>query len=384
MASNKNKFIFIDTNIFRSLFTESEAFSDNIIKLLTKLVEKKKVVLLLPQQVKDEITRNKISLWVDEEINRIDNRIKDAKTKIDFLVKQFDNTTYVTKTPTELLTKQIKREIKRLEKYKEEVSKRFFSPRNKANINLNKVFKLATLIEETKDIKNDAFFRREKNNPPYDGSKYGDKLIWESILDYFLNNKSTNIELVFVARDKTAWSGKGEGEFNVWLSNEFKQKTGGKIILASDLSEIPILTKKEQKEISEEEFKNTADSKLKYANTFSTADNVMRIIMNKMNLVDANLVEKLLIATVKNNKNTTGPYNQALGASKIDVFLRSLLQHCFSNKYDLGSWKQFYNDLDDDEKERFLEIRKKLKQHGVTGIVNPRGEEFLDPEDLPF
>lgn len=384
MNPKKNKLIFIDTNIYYGLFTRSEVFSDRIIKLLTKLVDKEKATLLLPQQVKDEVTRNKNFKWPQEETNRLDNKIRNIKEKVRWLEIQLDNTSYVTKAPIKQLIKQLGRESKRVEKLKKDVNTRFLSSHSKANTNLNKVFKLARLIEETEEIRHNAFYRQKKDNPPSDGDKFGDKLIWESLLDFSKNNKKASVELIFISADKTAWQSKNTEDFNEWLQVEFKEKAGGKVVYASDLSEIPSLTKAEQKEIREEGFKNTADSKLRYSNSFSTADNAMRIIIRNIELIDSDLLEKLLIAALDNNKHTPGPYNQVLSASEARGFLYKLLQHAIKRGYDLAPWARFYNKLNDDEKEYFSNTRRMLKQSGVMGIINPKREEFLDPEDLPF
>ena len=383
MDKDHKKYIFIDSNIYYGLFSGSDVFSEHIIVLLTKLVENNKICLLLPQQVSDEVSRNCVGDWFKEEQDRIDNKIQEKEKKLDLIKKNFDGVAYLKDTHLSTLKSQISREKNRLLKERESIIKRFASKKSKSNKNLQKVFKLATLIEENDVVLKNAFFRREKGNPPSDGKKFGDKLIWESLLYFLASKKQKNIELFFVTQDNTAWQGFGS-EFNPWLDAEFKKKVGGNIILITDLSNLPSLTTEEQEEIRKEEFKNLAPNKLLHANTFAGADRVMQVIINNLKLVDAELVDKLLFASLENTKHSLGPYNQVLEASHARIFLQKLLQHAIAQAYDLEPWVHFYNDLNDQQKERFSHIRRTLKQEGVKGLVNPNEKEFLDPEDLPF
>ncbi|MFA6130850.1 MAG: PIN domain-containing protein [Patescibacteria group bacterium] len=378
------KYLFIDSNIYHQLFTKSEKFSDNIIKLLTKLVKHEKIVLLLPQQVIDEVSRNKLDEWPSKEIERSENKKNTYSKKILLLDSEFGGLPFVSSRSVQLIKGQVSREIKKSEKYQTSVRRRFLSSHSKANINFNKILKLATIIEEDLEIRDRAFFRREKGNPPKDSSKFGDKLIWESLLSFFIRKKISNCDLLFVSEDKNAWFDPFDEKMNTWLSNEFNQKIDGQILLISDLSQIPSLTEQEQKDIWVEQFKNVADNKLRYANTFSRADQIMDVIMKNINLVDNQLADKLLMATIENNEYSSGPYNQVLEASKSSYFLQTLLQHFFEKNFDLSPWVIFYNSLGDDLKQKFSIIRKELKKKGMRGLVNPGGEKFLDTEDFPF
>lgn len=384
MKKEFKKYIFIDSNIYYGLFSGSDVFSDHIIGLFTKLVERDKVCLLLPQQVSDEVTRNRVGDWFEKEQVRISNKIQDKTKKLELIEKNFDNVTYLGNKNLSKLKVQILKEKKKLENERKKIIKRFTLKNSKPNKNLRKVFKLATLIEDNDIVLNRAFFRREKGNPPYDTEKLGDKLIWESVLYFFESQKQKNVELIFVAQDSTAWKGFDINEFNPWLDAEFKKKVGGKIIFISDLSDLPSLTSKEQEEIKKEEFKNLAHSKLLHVNTFAGADRVMKVIINNLERVDNDLVDKLLFASVENNKHTSGPYNQVLEASYAQMFFKKLLQHALDKKYDLDPWVNFYNSLGEKQKEALGSIRRSLKQNGIKGLVNPHEEEFLDPEDFLF
>ena len=76
------------------------------------------------------------------------------------------------------------------------------------------------------------------------------------------------------------------------------------------------------------------------------------------------------------------PYNQVLDASYSSEFLRQLLKITYEKEFNFDIWIDFYNNLTDKRKEKFVDIRRSLKQKGAEGLINP-GDE-IDPEDLPF
>ena len=70
------KYIFIDSNQYRHLFSPSEGFSDSVYDLLIKLTDSEHVSLLLPQQTKEELERNRCREWPEKEINALENKIQ--------------------------------------------------------------------------------------------------------------------------------------------------------------------------------------------------------------------------------------------------------------------------------------------------------------------
>ena len=79
------KYIFIDSTQYRFLFSRSEGFSEKIYELLIKLIDRNRIRLLLPQQTKDEVERNRFREWPEAEINRIANKIQNCQKLIDQL-----------------------------------------------------------------------------------------------------------------------------------------------------------------------------------------------------------------------------------------------------------------------------------------------------------
>jgi len=239
------KYIFIDSNQYRHLFSLSEGFSDSVYELLIKLIDSGHIALLLPQQTREEVERNRYRHWPEGEIKKV-------KVKIDRLQKLLE------KRKDDLgnykayntLKKEIGTQVKKLEKEKKRVIATFTNNRSKPNQKLRGLFQKAAIINETNKIRELARTRHEKGNPPY-SDNIGDSLIWESLLNEISNSKKAN--LIFVANDKPAW---GRFDFDQILREEFKKVCKGKVFYINRLSDIPDLTSEEEEKIKAEEFEN--------------------------------------------------------------------------------------------------------------------------------
>lgn len=259
------KYIFIDTNQYRHIFSKNEGFSDEIRNLLNKLITQDHIKLLLPQQVKEEVERNRFESWYNDEVKDNTKKIE----KIDSDIKSFEDSLATFPLGLKEVKKKLLKEKSNLKKEAQVIKKRYRGLRSKANQKLKHLFSAANFIAETPEIISDARLRLDKNNPPND-NKLGDALIWESLLS-FLKSAQNKSELIFVARDGNAW---GKDGFNPWLERELKQKTGVSISLTSALSDIDYLTKKEQeslRKIEREESKNNAVSNFVNSRSFVSA-----------------------------------------------------------------------------------------------------------------
>ena len=90
---------------------------------------------------------------------------------------------------------------------------------------------------------NKGITRFRLGNPPGKNKSYGDAIIWETLLQDFLNEK----ELHFVGLDKDFVSKLDKNKFSEYLLNEWKEKKKSKIIPYQYLGEF---IKKEIPEIS--------------------------------------------------------------------------------------------------------------------------------------
>jgi len=203
------KYVFIDTNQYRHLFSRKEGFSENLYNFLFTLSKLGYIKLVLPQQTRDEVERGRFRQWYEEEVA------------------------------------SIKKEKEILEKEKElrEIQMLYFGEKSKAVIRWEKLSKTAVVIPETNEIIERARIRKEKGNPPYD-SGLGDVLIWESLLDFLReeSKKGEEIDLIFISNDKKAW---GEEHFDRYLEKEYKDQVGGRIFYSNKLSDLPKFLKEE-------------------------------------------------------------------------------------------------------------------------------------------
>lgn len=290
------KYIFIDTNQYRHIFSKNEGFSDEIKNLLDKLINREHVKLLLPQQVKDEVERNRFENWYNAEIKDIEKKIEKCEGDIKKYSEDLAN------FPNELknIKKKMNREISLFKKEIKSVSVRYRGLKSKANQKLKNLFEEAESIDETKEIVEKARLRLEKNNPPTD-SKLGDALIWESLLEY-LKSSGKKSTLIFVARDFGAW---GMDGFNPWLERELKEKTGVSISLTRALSDLDYLTKEEQNKlrlIEREESKRNVVSNFVNSGSFVSAGSRAQSVLAFKDILTKDDYSKIISAAISNSQ----------------------------------------------------------------------------------
>lgn len=291
------KYIFIDSNQYRHIFSRSEGFSDIVYNLLIKLTEKKQLRLLLPQQTKEEVERNKYRKWPENEIKSLNNKIEKLRTLSEEVEKKFSEYSSFQK-----LCNEIKKSIKRLEKEQKLIRKTFVDNGSKQNQRLNELFNRANPIEEVEEVLKKAYTRYKKGNPPYDKRGMGDALIWESLLYFFKNSDTKKAHLIFVTNDKDAW---GENEFDQWLTDEYEKVIGGKIFFSNKLSDIPEFTKEEQGKIRKAETESLKrNAVIDFANSLSfiaAGENAQRLLKFKK-LLNSDDYREILGASLSNGQ----------------------------------------------------------------------------------
>lgn len=280
------KYIFIDTNTYRHIFSDNEGFSDDIKNILTSLIENQHIKLLLPQQVKDEVERDRYEQWYLNENNTIEKKIEKNNKEIEVLKEKLNSH----EKELHSICKRIEGDNKRLLKQKDTIRIRFRSTRSKANQKLKEIFSKAELIEETPEIIDCARLRLEKGNPPKD-NKLGDALIWESLI-HFLKKDKAKSDLIFIARDNNAW---GKDGFNPWLKKDLQDTTNTKIIFTDALSDIEDLTKKEREQIKqtekEEQKKNALSDFLGVYGYINASMKLERLLLYKEYLTQEDYIQ---------------------------------------------------------------------------------------------
>lgn len=239
--------LYIDSNIYLEYFRENSAERLTPLKELIKLIERKKIILLLPSQTKQEYFRNRRKI---AEITR-SALVKQSKISsmipavIDKEAKEVKDVLNNTKN----LTKSYKVLI---DKYDREVEKE----KTDADLLISELFsKHARVIKESEDIVLAAYKRYMKGNPPRKSDhSYGDAIIWETLL-----RESENDDLVLITKDGDFIEiHKGKPEINQFLFVEWKIKTKKKkkVKLYKSLAEfVNTFNKKEviKKEIVQKE-----------------------------------------------------------------------------------------------------------------------------------
>jgi len=390
MPKRKQKrYIFIDTNLYRSLFTSSE-YEEKIFPILKKLV-KDEYLILMPQQVLDEINRHIFSNWSSAKNL---NKIKDLEKVIDELNKDFlSDFSYKQK-----LLNQIDKEIKRLKKQDEVLQKQLISPRGRSAKLIKKILNIVEIIPDTEEILKATQYRIIKGNPPFDNDINGkncDRYIWESLLFYFRNQVIKKPFLYLFTRNTKDWCDKWKGErrFSQFLLYEFKNKTKGKILWFKNFEDLPDISSNDKRIVKVEEQKiekediiykieKTLPNQLLTSNTWGNTDKIMRQVINYIPEFTSSLISQILDVSIRNNEYSIGPFNQVLGSSQAKRFFIILYERSKEIGFPLIEWKKFYLQLSRGQQEEFYDIRKNIEDDGLK--FNFTELKFLHSSDIPF
>lgn len=249
--------LFIDSSIYSKLYSFQKEQLHEIEKLI-KLIDKKEIILYLPQQVKDEVKRDReeklLEFYrnIDKLIPEINfPNVPDAKDKINDLENIMDEYKGKILPTVEKLKDDFKTKIKEEAFLADEI--------------INGLFSVATFIETKMSIFEKAFQRYNIGNPPGKRNSLGDAIIWESLL----STVAVKENLHFIVNDKHFLSMLDKNEFCPFLSEEWQELMKSKIILykrIGDFTEknVPAITKSDkiierEIQIDEERIKELAE-----------------------------------------------------------------------------------------------------------------------------
>lgn len=212
--------LFIDANIYLNYFRMSSENTGSLGVLLKILKTKKSLRLLLPEQTLQEYSRNRSNIVNETKLALKEQ--KNFKSVLPPIVRNWSE------------AKKIKKLFKELNFCYEKIIKRHDGELKNEDSKLDKViseiFDKAIKVSEEKDIIDKAFYRMLKGNPPGKKDSYGDAIIWESIL-----NKWINESLAIITNDKD-WLEKYDKEnLNRFLFKEWQKKTKKRIKVYSSL-----------------------------------------------------------------------------------------------------------------------------------------------------
>lgn len=386
MKKGSSKYIFIDTNLFRDLFV-SDNLQDRLVPALQKLTQND-YILLLPQQVIDEINRNRYTEWANDRNGN----------KIASLTKLKEGLTSFPELKSTSLIRRIDARIVRFTQQHEKNKKHMTS--GKAERLLKTMQSLATVLPDSSELAQAVQLRVLKGNPPLDRGQVGkncDKYIWECLLKYFRDSGVKNPSLLFFTANHNDWCLKqtaGNYIFHPFLQYEFKSLTKGKIEWKAELSDLPEISTAEKDKIQKEEKKLTEErkaekvklliaDKFKFSNSWSNTESLIRAVLPYVDWFDEDTISGVLNAAIENNQYSHGPYNQVLGVgTPIHNFLIELFERSLDIGYPLELWKRFYLRLDQSEQEQFYWIREKLQSCGIK--FDLKEIQYIHSDDIPF
>lgn len=367
------KYLFIDTNLYKDVFL-NEKLADRVLPLLEALTDKQ-YTLLLPQQVLDEIERNRYKgIWIHRKNIK---KFEDATKSLRLSKDSFDEDQSIEAAIANLEEKIAS--VKNIEN-KEYLS--LISKEGKPQERIDRILKMADVIDDSEIVMNRAVLRSRKGNPPYEvevenmrdtkESKICDGYIWELLLSTLIERADCT-EFLFFSKNKNDWciDVSGQLEFHPQLANEFESKTGVKVSYKFSFDEIPDISKKVKSEveaiettIAKEDLQHRIEvelpERLKKSNTWDGSDLIFEEYATLIEEVSPDQVEKILKASVENISQSSGPYNQVLLASKAHGFFGKLYRVSNIHNLPIQMWLDFYTNMDSLSRKSFSPLKKAL------------------------
>lgn len=197
--------LYIDTNIFLSLYHFTSDQLEELDKLRT-LLKQKKARLYLPEQTKTEFRRNR------------ENKIADALRRLREQKVSLQFPQFCRDYPEFKKLRQLEGEMnKRLASLEASVVADIAETQLAADVAIAELFKSASPIATTPEIVERARRRADIGDPPGKAGSLGDAIIWESLLATIESKE----DLIFISDDKDYASPLAEDEFDSFLIEEW-------------------------------------------------------------------------------------------------------------------------------------------------------------------
>lgn len=198
--------LFIDTNILLAFYHFSSDDLEELWKLAV-LLQKGRLRLLLPEQVRDEFDRNR-----EGRIAESLKRLRELPLKYQFpqLCKEYSEYEEL----RELQKQMSDHHSKPIEQIEEDEARSDLKP----DLILKELFELAHPIERTPHLVERAEMRVRIGNPPGKSGSLGDAINWESILTL----ASEGQELAIITDDRDYRSPIDSKQFNRMLADEWE------------------------------------------------------------------------------------------------------------------------------------------------------------------
>jgi predicted nucleic acid-binding protein len=212
--------LFLDSNIWLALYDSSRKDLEELGKL-ARLVEKGSVVLLLPDQVVNEVRRNRDK--------KIANDIEELRNEI--LVEEIPPIFFG--LPEYKSFAQTRRNYERArERLIARLVDDFEHGRLPADSLFDRFFAVGRRIQVTDEILLRARYRYDLGNPPGKEGSYGDAVNWECLLAEVPQGE----DLYLVTRDRDFASRIDRSRFSPFLAEEWRERKGAQIFFSTRLS----------------------------------------------------------------------------------------------------------------------------------------------------
>lgn len=209
------KNLFIDSNIWLSLYH----FTNDDLNKFGKLKELngRDIKLFIPQQVYDEVTRNR------------ERKLKDAfksfeisSIRFPVFCKEYKEYNNFNNDYTNL--------IRRYKEWKKKINTDIQNKNLPADKTIYSFFESSGLLE-CESIIEKAYMRYKTGNPPGKDNKYGDAINWECLLKTIPDGE----DLYLISSDKDYCSEMFDDKINPFLENEWKNKKKSNIFFYKNL-----------------------------------------------------------------------------------------------------------------------------------------------------
>lgn len=332
------KNLFIDSNIWLSLY----CFTNDDLEQFSKLKDiiGTDIKLFVPEQVKDEVYRNR-----ESKIKEMLGSFEKLQFQFPAMCKNYDEYSEFCSKFKDL---QSLHSIW-LKKIKDDIT----NGTSPADIVLNDFFADGSLISTEKEAVERAVLRYNIGNPPGKDKKYGDAINWETLLVAVPEGE----DLFFISADRDYASVYDDKEFNPFLKREWENKKHSKIIFFKSLVDF---LKRHFKEIELKTEAEKADliTALKTSGCFFRTHSVIAALSNYSDW-NVRQIEDMCDAAVNNNQ-----VSRILHDHDVCMFFLSLIN--------LGCVKKSSN-------ENII----KLKEF-YYGKVKEDEMVVVDDEELPF
>lgn len=273
---------FIDANIFLSFYRYSNDDLEQLRKLEALVGEE--IELLLPQQTKDEVNRNREKV--------ISDSLKQLKS--DF-PKSFPS--YSTQYESyRKLRRSIEIAQTRFDRLKAEIDNDINDRNLLADNLLRGIFAKSTEIAISGELLAKAKIRFDRGNPPGKNGSYGDAIVWECLL----NTVDEGENLIFIADDKDFKGILNKDQFNPFLEKEWGHLKESEIEFHSKLSSF-FRTHFPDIRLASEIEKERAISRLERAATFTESRSATGSLFRRTDLSKSD-VERIVRASVENDQ----------------------------------------------------------------------------------